>query len=125
MLINLPIISPWIALISEKMDLLKLFKESQAICFIPSFWEDIKTNLATNRKLQPHIRELLLQDCHKLLPIFVYIIQLVELRSFIPAAVASNRADIDHSISVLDESASFNWNIHISNVFKAEIHKFD
>jgi hypothetical protein len=68
-LIDFPVISSWIALISKEVNLIKVFQKPKAVSFIPTLGENIEANLSTNRKLKSHIRELFFQYCHKLFPV--------------------------------------------------------
>jgi len=44
--------------------------------------------------------------------------------SLLLGTVSSNRRNVNHSSSILNESPSFDWNVNIGKVFQIEIYEF-
>ena len=72
-IIHMIILTYLIAFIIKEMNfpVTIVFNMSQAICFVPAFWKDIKTYLTSYAYMQSIIRKFFSQSGHKLISNFV------------------------------------------------------
>lgn len=146
-LVDLVIVTALVCLVTKEVDsgillatvVLGLGLEMlKAVGLIPTGWEDVKGDLASNgvavfvrKKLerwmggrdvrQAKIRELLLQCRNEGLTDLVLLIIHLILISLPHGCITSNRRNIDHAISILDECASLHWNVKVRNVMQDEL----
>lgn len=73
---------------------------------------------------QINVLELLLQSCHKFRPHLGVLIIGLEVVSLLSAGVTSHGANVDHSVTELEERASLDGNIQISNVMQNKLDEF-
>mmetsp|Transcript_13087 Transcript_13087/g.15804 ORF Transcript_13087/g.15804 Transcript_13087/m.15804 type:complete len:218 (+) Transcript_13087:337-990(+) len=120
---DLVIIATLICLVAKEMNLLVVFQETEAICFIPALREHVKANLATDGICEVVIRELLLECFHHLLPHPSTLIKLLELIAFFLTAVASNRRYVEHASTEFDEGPSLDGDLEIRDIVENEVDK--
>ena len=75
-----------------------IFNMSQAICFVPAFWKDIKTYLTSYAYMQSIISKFLPQGGHKLIPNFVNLWKTTDHKpgnKLLPLASKQNKGDRD------------------------------
>ena len=118
------IVSSFIGLVSKEVDLIILLQESQAISLVPANWENIKTDLPSNRIFDSKIWKLLMKDFNELFPDKMLVVKLLEVISLSLRAVSTDRGNVDESSSVLDKSASLDRDIDISQVMKTKGDEF-
>ncbi len=71
--------------------------------------------------MQTIVGELYLEDVDKLLADLVNCVVLIELFPFFLAAVAADRAHVDHPRAVLDKRPSLHWDVEIGDVDQTEV----
>lgn len=118
------VVAPFVGLVSEEVDLIVLLQKPEAVGLVPTHWEDVETDLPSDGILDPQVGEFLLQGLDECLPDEVLMVILLELFSFHLGAVPSNWRHVDQSRSVLNESASFHWNLEVGDVVQTEIDEF-
>jgi hypothetical protein len=132
---NFIIITTWLSFITEKVNFFKTVKQkywtlknhfsttymtlvcllclfrdvAQAVCFVPSIWKHIETDLTANAVGQVNVFEFLPQCLNHCCSYFVLIIIESKRVSFLPRALAPNWAYVHHSISELNKRSAFNW----------------
>ena len=84
------VISSFVSLVSKEIDLVILLQESQAIGLVPTDWENIKTDLTSNRILDSKIRKLFKKSINELLPYKMLMIKLLKVISFSLRAISAN-----------------------------------
>ena len=114
------IVSSFISLVSKEINLIIFLEESQAISLVPSYWEHIKTDLATNGIFDSKIRELFQKYIDEFLPDKVFFIVLFEIIPFSLRTVSTNGRDVDKSCPVFNKGAPLDRNIDIGKVVKAK-----
>ena len=124
LLVDLVVVTPFIGFVAEEIDFIVLLQESQAVSFVPTDGEHIKTDLASDRVLDSQIRELFLESSYEIFANRKLQVVFFVLISFFLRTVSSNRRNVDKSSTVLNKSASFDWNIEISDVMQAEVDEF-
>lgn len=111
----------------------------EAVGLVPTGWEDVEGDLSADgvavtiislgtsegerefNLREPIVSELVLQSLHESLANLVLLIKPLILISLAHTSIPSNRANIDHSIPVLNKSTSLNRDIQIGNVVKNEL----
>lgn len=121
--INLMVIATWEGLVTKEMDFFESFfcQVVETECLVPACRKHIKGNLATNGVGEGIITEFFLQRIDKCRADALGQIKHFEFISFIMRAVATNGRHIDHSLSEFHKSASFLWQIQVSDVSQDEI----
>jgi hypothetical protein len=94
--------------VSEEIDILiKSFEKSKAICFIPTNWKDVETDLSTNAKLQIVLSsKLFFAQAFELFQNFFYFVEFMELKSLFKGAISSDWRNIYEASSEFDKSSS-------------------
>ena len=132
-LVNLVVIASLVAFVSIEVDLLILALDVlKAEGLVPSLWEHVETDLATNTKLQVQFLELLLQFAHKGLSDLGSFVVLLKGITLVFGAVSADGRDVHHTIPVLEERASeyghsilqnlpLNWDVQFGDILQREV----
>jgi hypothetical protein len=121
---DLMIVTTLVALVTIEMNNVIVFLNIlQAETFVPSFWEDIKRNLSSNRELQVQTIHLLLESEHECLSDSSSLIVVFESVPLLLIAVSSDWGDVHHSISVFKERSSLDWDVQVSDVSQTEVNQ--
>lgn len=104
-IVDLVIVATIKSLVTEKVDRFEAFLlyMTKTIRLIPTRWEYVKRDLATNRVCKSKVRESCLEVLYKLLPKTSFQIILFKLVTFLAGAVSTNRRYIDHTIAEFNE----------------------
>ena len=123
--VDFVIISTLVRLVAKEVDFLEVFVSHvlQAVSLVPSSRENVKRDLATNGVSQAEVWELFLQGINELFSDFVLLVEDFVVVTLLGGSVSSNRRNIDHTVSELNESASSDWKINIRQVTQDELDK--
>ena len=97
---------------------------SQTIGLVPSFWKNVERDLSSDGIGQIEVRKCALQVSDKVFSNVVGQVELLKLQALLVAAVPAYGRDVDHSITVLQESAPLPWDVQLGHVQKDSIDKF-
>lgn len=78
----------------------------QGVSLVPPIWKYVKRNLAANAECEVVRGEFLLEDFDKCCTKTVCVVVFQEFESFCNTRVTTDGADVNHSITILHESAS-------------------
>ena len=108
-------------LVSEEMDLVVILQELQAVRLVPSLGDHVEGNLTSNQVDEVEIGKLLLQHLHHLLSHVVLLVVGAKRVALLLRAIATHRADIDHSGTELNERSALHGNIQLAEVTETEV----
>jgi len=122
-LIDLIIISTFVSLVAEEMDLLEAFllDVSQGVRLVPAIGEDVETDLSADGVCQAQVCELLLQVLDEGRADVAGLVKGLEVITLLNAGVSADRRYVDHSISELDECSSLDWNVQVCDVVQDDL----
>jgi len=115
------VVASFLRLVPKKVDLLVVLEVSEAVSLVPTRWKHIEADLSPYRVFESVVRELLLEGADECLPNAVMVVILFELVPLLLGTVAAYRRDIDETSAILQESASLDGNVEVSDVSQAEV----
>ena len=124
MFVYLMIVTTLICLVSEENDFIVVLQEAQAVGFVPSDGEYIKTDLPSNRIFNSQIRKFLLQFVDELFSYLVFVVIFFESVPLLLRTVATNRGNVDEASSILDKSSPLDWDLYIRDIMQTKIYEF-
>ena len=103
------------------MDLVVLLQELETVGFVPALRDNIEGNLTTNQVYEVVVRELLLENIDHLLTNMVFLVIKAKGITLLLRAIATDRADVEHSRTEFDEGASLHWDIQFTNIAQDKV----
>ena len=121
---DLVVVATIIALISPEVDLIVVvLNELEAEGLVPALREDIERDLASNGESKVEVGKLRLKCSDHGLADEGSLIVILKLISLSLGAVSADRANIDHTITELNESSSLDGDIKVGDVVKDEVNQ--
>jgi hypothetical protein len=123
--VNFVVVAAFVAFVAPEVNfVVVVLHKLQAVRFVPAKREHIKADLATHAISEAIVSELFAEYLNKVTTDKVFLVVFFEGISLFSSAVATNGADINHTVTSLNVVACFYRYVKLVHVCLAEITEF-